>query len=170
MKPEIIKADTAGFMVKFPNDDDVYYVGEKVGSGYVYQDKQAFRDRVGVCYISEHGWLDEVGIDENVSDEMLTFIDEHGYCCVALDNGYTWNDLYDEVFNWIGSELDDVAEDVVDDFCCYMTATLFSNLVISAPRDIIEQFDVRNEYNVWLQTEVQDPRLTDKQRKELGYE
>lgn len=170
MKPQVIKADV-GCIVNFPHDSDVYYVGEKVGDEVCFQDKKAFRERQGICYCCHLDWLDEVGWDENVSDEMYEWMAKHPqYEGIALDTGYTFLDLYDVVYDWIGDTLNDVDDDVVDEFCEYFTGVLFANLVCGDPSHKIQDYDPLEEYQNWLQLGDNDPRLTPEQRKELGYE
>lgn len=173
MKPQVIKADV-GCIVKFPDDPDVYYVGECIGNGNTYHSKQAFRDRVGICYIDQYGWFDELGWDENVSDEMIDWMFYHGtkYSGVTFGGtGYTFNDLYAVVDTWADNgDLGDLSEEAYNDFCDYFTGVLFANLVIGRPEDKIQDYDPLHEYKCWLQTTIEDPRLTPQQRKELGYE
>lgn len=172
MKPEVIKADV-GCMVKFPHDDEVYYVGELVGDGNCYQSKQAFKDNQGICYIDKYGWFDEVGWDENVPDEMYDWMMRHPkYSGVTFGGtGYTRDDLRDVVYDWADTEaLDDVAGDSISEFIDYFTGVLFANLVNGKPEDKIQDYDPWEEYQIWLQVTDDDPRLTPEQRKELGYE
>lgn len=163
-----------GCMVKFPHDDDVYYVGELVGDGNCYQDKNAFRERHGICYIDKNGWFDEVGWDENVPDEMYDWMTRHPkYSGVSFaGTGYTRDDLWDVVFDWADNceALDDVLPESMTDFLEYFTGVLFANLVNGSPEDKIQDYDQLEEYQNWLQLGMEDPRLTPEQRKELGYE
>ena len=171
MKPQVIKADV-GCIVNFP-DDDIYYVGELVGDGNCYQSKQAFRDEQGICYIDQYGWFDELGWDENVSDEMYDWMARHPkYSGVTFGGtGYTRNDLEDVVGNWVDScpALNDIDDDAYREFVNYFAGVLFANLVNGSPEKKIMDYDPYEEYQTWLQVNGNDPRLTPKQRKELGY-
>lgn len=173
MKPEVIKADV-GCMVKFPHDDEVYYVGELVGDGNCYQDKNAFKEQVGICYIDMYGWFDEVGWDENVPDEMYEWMRRHPkYSGVTFAlTGYTRDDLEQVVANWVDdcSDLDDIDPDGCAEFIDYFTGVLFANLVNGKPEEKILDYNPLDEWNDWLQLGMEDPRLTPEQRKELGYE
>lgn len=174
MKPIIIKADTLGCMVKFHHDDDVYYIGEKVGESFAYQDKKAFRERIGICYIHEYGWFDEVGFDENVPDELIELINRGKVPSGAVSfagTGYTYQDLWGVVDDWVRScsDLNDINPDARDEFTDYFTCVLFANLVCGKPEDKINDYNAWDEYNDWLQTGIEDPRLTPQQAKELGY-
>lgn len=173
MKPQVIKADV-GCIVKFPHDEDVYYVGELVGDGNVFQDKKAFREQIGMCYIDKYGWFDEVGWDENVSDEMYDWMARHPqYSGVTFGGtGYTRDDLEQVVADWVDncSELDDIEPNGCAEFIDYFTGVLFANLVNGSPEDKIQDYDPQEEYQRWLQLAGEDPRLTPQQRKELGYE
>ena len=58
MKPKIIKADTAGFIVQF-DEEEIYYVGEYYRGAAIYKDEKAFKEHVGICYIPENCFFGE---------------------------------------------------------------------------------------------------------------
>lgn len=162
MKPKIIKADIAGYMVKFPNDDDVYYVGEAcppIGNGFCYKDRAAFKDRQGICYTPEYSFMDEVGIDENVSDEMLDFMNKNGIGYVALDNGYTFYDIEHCVYDWIGDKLNELNDYIYDLFVDYMCEQVFENVDWQCPETYLQELDVIEQWENAPQLSCIDPRF-----------
>ena len=174
MKQQVIKADTLGCMVKFQGDSDVYYIGEKVGDGFAYQYKAAFKNGIGICYIPYNSFMDDVEMDENVPDELFDLIARKKVPsgAVAMDDGFTLDDLRYVVNQWVDncSLMNDVNDEPKEEFIEYFTGVLFANLVTADPCDYIEEYNAWNEYMNWLQVTDEDPRLTSQQRKELGYE
>ena len=183
MKPQIIKADTAGMIVSWDNGNDVYYVGSScppIGNGICYKDKQSFDDQQGICYVNEYGFYDEVAIDENVSDEMLAWMRKHNEWHVCMDDrGYTYEDLRHAVYDWDGGELNDIIkdDDIYEMFIDYMTARCFDECDWQTPETWLNELDPEEQWENCPQLcegdprfQFEDERLTPQQRKELGYD
>lgn len=182
MKPQIIKADIAGYMVKFPDEHDVFYVGEScppIGNGFVYKDRRAFEDQIGICYTPERDFENlaetrDLECDSILQERLAEYLESHGMDdgYVALDVGYTWDDLRDCVYNWIGDQLNEVCEDdhYFELFVDYIQEKLFDLLDWQMPETLLSEWDVIEQWENAPQLSCEDPRLTDKQRKELGYE
>lgn len=174
MKPQIIKADTAGCIVNF--NGDIYYVGDKSGEGIAYKDKAAFDNKQGICYTPEYDFYDEVGIDENVSDEMLSWMTRHNQWHVTCDNGFTYDDLRERVYHWENGTLNDIIEDdrLFELFIDYMVDRMFGELEWQTPDSWLNELDVLEQWENCPQLSCEDPRfplddkrLTDKQMEEL---
>lgn len=183
MKPEIINADTAGMIVSWDNGKDVYYVGSNcppIGNGVCYKEKQAFDDRQGICYVNEYGFYDEVAIDENVSDEMREWMRKHSEWYVCMDDrGYTYDDIREAVYSWEAGYLDDEIQDdkLYEMFIDWMTEQVFDIVDWQSPETYLSELDPFEQWENCPQLSSDDPRfpiddkrLTDKQKQELGYE
>ena len=183
MKPKIIKADEAGCIVSWDNGNDVYYVGDAYGynDGVVYKSQSAFDEHIGICYIPEHGFFDQVGLDENVSDEMLDWMRNDkdymsGY--VADDGcGYTRDDLYAAFFdhidhdNWYDEQVEEYGKPFVEAFIDKEIEYIFGELDWQFPETFMQEMDWEEDWDEHVRSlDQQDPRLTPQQRKELGYE
>lgn len=168
MKPEIIKADTAGMIVSWDNSKDVYYVGSScphIGNGVCYKNKQAFDDQEGICYVNEYNFYDEVAVDENVSDEMLAWMNKHNEWHVCMkEQGYTWEDLRIAVYDWIGHQLDCLDDHTYDMFVDYMQERLFDELDWQSPSTWLSELDPIEQWENCPQLCSDDPRFVNKKR------
>lgn len=178
MKPEIIKADTAGRIVMFgePADDDIYYVGAAYGDndGIVYKDQRAFDEHDGICYVPEAGFFDADDIAERCSDDMKAFIEEDhcGYVCDD-GGGYTHDDMYAEM--WDHMDYDDWATKMqkkygkafVEEFVDEEVAYVFQQLDWQCPSTFMDEMDWEEDWKEYLKKHLDDKRLTDKQNEEL---
>ena len=165
MKPEIIKADTAGMIVSWDNGNDVYYIGSScppIGNGVCYKDKQAFEDQQGICYVNEYGFYDEVAIDENVSDEMLEWMRKHNEWYVCMDDrDYTYDDLRDVVYGWEGGKLNNIIKDdrIFELFIDYIQERCFDELDWQAPATWLSELDPIEQWENCQQLSCEDPRF-----------
>lgn len=179
-EPTIIEADIAGYMVKFPDSDEVFYVGSScppIGNGVCYKSKKAFDDQQGICYTPEHDFKDisawrDLDCDSELQERLANYLGTHeldsGH--VALDVGYTWDDLRERVYSWIGDKLNDVCDDKYFElFVDYIQERLFNELDWQGPDALLYAWDVMELYDDAPQLCSDDPRLTDKQKQELGY-
>lgn len=178
LEPEVIEADTAGYMVKFPDADEVFYVASScppIGDGVCYKSKEAFDDQQGICYIPEHDFKDisawrDLDCDSELQERLANYLGTHGMDSghVALDVGYTWEDLRERVYSWIGDTLNDVCDDKYFElFVDYIQERLFNELDWQGPDALLYAWDVMELYDDAPQLCYDDPRLTDKQKEEL---
>ena len=177
MKPQIIPADIAGKMVSWNNGNDVYYVGDvcpPMGQGTVYKDQKAFDEHVGICYVPEACFFDEVGIDENVSDEMLAWMRKNNEWLVACDNGYTRDDIYaavcdafDGACGYYDKAVEEYGKPLVEEFLDKVTKFTFDICDWQCPETFLNEFEFDEEWEMFIEEQTDDKRLTDKQKKEL---
>lgn len=177
MKPQIIKADIAGCTVKFPNEETVYYVGDScppLGNGICYKDRKAFDEHVGICYIPEYDFMDEPALDKDVSSDMREWMEKNFSWHVAIDNGYTRDGIYAAADEAIDAEWQEQMEKeygkaFFEGFIDHIAQVIFDTVDWQHPETYAQELDIDEEWEYYLK-KYDDPRLTDKQKKELGYE
>lgn len=177
MKPTIIKADIAGRIVMF-GENDIYYVGGSTEQGVVYKSQEAFDEHDGICYVPEAGFFDAVGIYENVSDEMIDFMNEDN-CCYVTDGagGYTRDDIYAAMYDhldgndeWVERMKKEYGNAFVEGYIDKCVEIVFQELDWQCPETLMDDWDWYDDWEQYLKDYFDDPRLTDKQKKELGYD
>lgn len=170
LEPRFIKADTAGYMVKFPDEDEVFYVGSPcppIGNGVCYKSKEAFEYQEGICYTPEADFKDisarrDLQCDSELQERLANYLGTHGLDSghVALDVGYTWDDLRDRVYSWIGDTLNDVCDDkYFEMFVDYIQERMFEELDWQAPATWLSELDPIEQWENCPQLSCDDPRF-----------
>lgn len=171
MKPEIIKADTAGMIVSWDDGNDVYYIGSScppIGNGICYKDRAAFEDKQGICYIPEHDFENieetrDLQCDSRLQEQLVDFLHKNhidaGY--VAQDVGYTWQDLRDEVYSWEGGKLNDIIKDdrIFELFIDYIQDRCFDECDWQAPSTWLYELDPIEQWENCPQLSCEDTRF-----------
>lgn len=183
MKPTITKADTAGWRLTLPNDIDTYYVGEYYEQGTIYKDREAFDSHEGVCYIPESGFFDAVGWDENIPDDFEQMLKENNlpdgwvFCDYRYNDGaYTRDDIYAAVYahfnqdGWVDEMKKEYGNAFVEAFIDQEAEYVFETVDWQCPETLLNEMDWEEDWENYLERELDDKRLTPKLRKELGYE
>lgn len=158
MNYNIVKADIDGCIIRLPNDPETYYCGSWSGQGNCYKDKAAFDSGNGVCYINEYAFLDEVGWDEVVPDELQPILDKiGGYCGVGVYNedyqcGYTRHDIEVAVRDWVLSDSDlldnaDINQQLVEQFITHMAAWAFEICDWQAIETYLYELDIDEQWD-----------------------
>ena len=151
---KITKADIAGWRIE--TDDQTYYVGEYVhlgcNEGVIYKDLHAFETGEGVCYVQEYGFENA---DQN-GGELFEFAAKEGAASVLENNPYIASTGYTR------KDFEDMVEGTK-----YSAQDLFYSCEWQSPETLMDEW---LQYDEDEMEQFEDLRLTEKQRKELGYE
>lgn len=177
MKTITIKpADLAGLMVQIEGESTTYYIGESYGDndGVVYKNEEAFNEHEGVCYIPEHGFFKD---DDKVSKEMLEFARLNHYAYIGdAECGYTRDDIYAAMYNhldsdgWVDRMEQEYGKAFMEGYIDKCIEIVFQEIDWQCPETLMNDWDWEEDWEQYLKDNLDDKRLTDKQRKELGYE